>query len=124
MSEKKQLGFVKRIMNSLKGGDESKLTRFHKRVIKNINDQIRIRETLMEDLREVLSDMKEDYADSMLSVDFNAISTTDGAKHHASIYINNLNSKKEKMDATLEEIETTALEVERLEELKEEIGKA
>ena len=69
-------GFVKRIMASLKGGDEGKLKRFHAKAIKHLNDQIRIRQTEIEELHEKGVDLQEEYAEAVLSVDFDSISTT------------------------------------------------
>ncbi len=124
MSTEKKEGFVKRIMNSLKGGDEKKVSRFHKRTVKYLDDQIRLRGSSMDDLREKLVDLQEDYNDALLTVDFDAITTTEGAKSHAITYINKLNSKKKAMMEIEEEIEVIAEEVEMLEDRKSEIGKA
>ena len=121
---KENTNFVKRVIDSLKGGDEGKLKRFHSKTVKHLNDQIRIRQTEIEELHEKGTDMQEEYAEKVLSVDLDAISTTEGAKNYATNYVNSLMSYEGSLQDINDEVETLEEEIAQLEVIINKIGKA
>lgn len=117
-------GFVKRIMASLKGGDEGKLKRFHSKAIKHLNDQVRIRKTEIEELHEKGVDLQEEYAEAVLSVDFDRISTTDNAKNYASSYVSGLMGYEDRIQDIDDQVEALEEEIGKFEVILTKLGNA
>lgn len=121
-TEKKS--FVKRVMDSLKGGDEKKISRFHKKTIKHIQDQIRIRETSIEELGEKVSDLSEDFDAAILNVNLDRLNSShEKAKEYSIDYVNDLLHFRKRKTSLETEAEEKREAVKILNEVINAIGK-
>ena len=107
-----------------KAGDEGKLKRFHSKAIKHLNDQVRIRKTEIEELHEKGVDLQEEYAEAVLSVDFDRISTTDNAKNYASSYVSGLMAYEDRIQEIDDSVEVLEEEIAKFEVILAKLGNA
>ncbi len=111
MNEQKK-SFTSRVIELFKGSDESKIDRFHKRELKYLNDQVRLRENDISDLKEKKADILEEYNEAIYNVDMDAIKTTESSKSYVESYTDNLFLFQVRIKDLEDSIETTTEEIE------------
>lgn len=82
--------FVSSVLDYLKGGDKTKVKRFHKKLVKSWNDQIKLRKDNIETYQEEIEDLNESLNEAVYSVDLDAIQTTEGTASYIETYSSNL----------------------------------
>lgn len=108
--------FLARVMDKLTGGDESKVARFQKKAVKSWESQINMRKDDIEKLRDKLSDLDEQYEDTLLAVDVNAIKTAEEVDAYIPTYTKKLRAVKASIKGVEAEIEAKVKEIEAFEE--------
>jgi len=119
-----KLTFVEGVMKFLKCDDGSKVVRFHKRTVKYLNDQIRLRTDSITEMKEKLVDLNEEYADSILNVDLDRIKTIEATKEYSEEYISNLLGHEGAIESVEKSIENKGKEIEKFQKLISKMGTA
>lgn len=65
MTTKSEKSFVKRVIEFLKGGDEVKIEKFQKKVIKHLDNQIRLCNEEIDTQKEYLNEIEEKLQDAV-----------------------------------------------------------
>lgn len=104
MSNKSQ-SFVERVISLIKGGDETKIRRFHSKVVKFLEKQIAACKADNDNLSEKIADAQEQLDDTLVSVKMDDIKTTDDANAHVEPYIRKVQSCLDAISALEEEQE-------------------
>lgn len=112
----KQKSFVEKVLELLKGGDEAKITRFHKRVIKSNTRQINSRQEQLNTLEEKLEDSKEGLQDFILNIDISRIKTVEDVDSYISAYTNQYISLSSDIEDIEDEMETKRKEIEKFQD--------
>ena len=107
MSDKKQT-FVSKVLDFIQGGDEAKVKRFHKKLVKSWNDQIKLRQDNIENYQEEIVDLKESLEESVYNVDVTRIQTT----QDTTAYIEEYSQKLYKIEGEISEKEESITEAE------------
>lgn len=102
--ESKQVSFVQKVIDFVKGGDEGKVARFQKKLVKSWNDQIKIRKDEIENANEEISDLKESLEEAVLNVDLNRIQTTQDTANYIEEYSQKLHNIQDAISQKEEEI--------------------
>jgi len=94
---KVKTGFVAMVIAALKGGDEAKLNRFHSKTVKELKNQIRLRNLEIEENLEKIVDLQEEYDNALINIDFDAISTTEKANEYTEVYLDKMFRYEERL---------------------------
>lgn len=116
-----KISFVKRVMNALSGGDEGKVTRFQSKAVKFCKDQIRIRNSKIEELKEGKTDLEEEFEDATIAIDLEAIVNAESSKKHAEEYVTGLLKRTSEITSVEEEISELEKEIKVIENLLKKI---
>lgn len=114
----KKISLKKRILLFLKGGDEAKTGRFEIKEDKYLNKQIQNRKDEIETVKDKIEDAKEALKDSVLNVDINSISTTDGVENYCATYTRSVDAKLKAVEDLETRVEILNKEIARFEKLK------
>lgn len=112
---------AQKVLAILKGGDESKLIRFESKLDKQLNKQIDIRKDKIESLEEKIEDAKETLNDTILSVDFDQIQSSDNVESYCKQYIQNILAKQDIIEDFEISLENEKHQIERLTKVKNAI---
>ena len=66
-AKKEDQSFVGKVISLLKLSDDTKISRFHKKELKHIADQVKVRKDEMEVVDEKLDDWEEEFNDALYS---------------------------------------------------------
>lgn len=118
----KKMTFVQRVIEKLKGGEEAKLGRFHKKALKYNTDQIKLRRDAIEELREKRADKKEEYEDALLNIDEDSIKTVDAVNSYVPDYVTRMFRYQAEMEELDEQISNKEKEIAKFEQLSRDLG--
>ena len=90
----KSNNWVSSVLAMFSNGDEAKLEKFHGNVIKDNNQQIKLRTDEIEENNDKMSDLAEESNEAILNVDLDRIKTTESRKGYVNTY-----KKEELMEA-------------------------
>jgi menaquinone-dependent protoporphyrinogen IX oxidase len=110
-------GFIAKVLARLTGGDEAKVTRFQTKVVKSLTTQVNIRKAEIEDLKEKVADQQEKYEDVLVTIDLDAIKTTEGVDGYIPRYVSSLSSVKKQIKSYNDQIAAKEAEIEGFEAL-------
>ena len=88
----------------LKGGDEAKLARFERNFGKFVTNQQRISTEKIDTLKDKVTDAKELLNETILNVQVDEISTTEGSQIYCAKYLSAVQSASDAVDALEREI--------------------
>lgn len=112
---------AQKVLALIKGGDESKLIRFESKLDKQLNKQIDIRKDSIESLEEKIEDAKEALNDTILSVNFDKIQSSDNVESYCKEYIQNILAKQDIIEDFEIQLENEKHAIERLSKVKQAI---
>lgn len=121
-NKKDKLSFIERVMAKLSGGDESKIGRFQKRLVKELDDQVSIRTKSIEDNNDKISDIEEEMSDSLLELNLEKIKTTESTKSYVKDFIKVQVGFETKIAELKEDTRVKNLEIELMKKIKEKIS--
>ena len=121
---KAKLGFVAMVIAALKGGDEAKLSRFHGKTVKELKNQIRLRNLEIEENVEKIVDLQEEYDNALINIDFDAISTTEKANRYTEQYLEKMFNYEERLVDLADINEELAETIDKYEAMIEKLGNA
>lgn len=110
-----------RVVAFLKGGDESKLSRFEAKLGKYLDKQISMRKESIETLKEKITDAKEVMGEAVINVDTSRIGNTDSTESYVSSYVKNISEKLSVVEQFEADIKAQEEEIARFEKLREVI---
>lgn len=110
--------FVERVMEAIKGSDETKIKRFQKKALKSWDKQIRINEDENESVREKIQDLEESLSESVVNINFEQIRTSESTERYVETYTEALNAKLSRRAVLEGEIEKNNAQIKRFNELK------
>jgi hypothetical protein len=110
-------GFIAKVLARLTGGDEAKVTRFQTKVVKSLTSQVNIRKAEIDDLTEKVADQEEKYQDVLVTVNVDAIKTTEGIDDYIPRYVSTLSSVKKQIKLYNDQIAAKEAEIAGFEEL-------
>ena len=113
----KSTSWVERVMSRLKGGDEAKLSKFHKEYIKANNKQVGIREDEISDLEEKLEELNDQQAELVETIDFEKVATIASRKHYVDSFRTQQIAQIQEIDAIEEQISEKEEEIVMYEKL-------
>lgn len=109
--------FWKRVLDYLEGGEESKIKRFHKKVVKNWKDQISILKDEISEFNEQIDDQNEQLTEAMLNVDMGRIKTVDSTNEYIKTYTLRIHQINKKIDSYKDKISNNESDIESFENL-------
>lgn len=102
---KKEVTFVERILNFLKGDTEkAKVERFHKRLVKQLTNTIKVEENSLDDLREKLIDAEEVLERTIEEIDVTRLDTTERIDAYVSDYLEKIKAAESRVEYLEEQI--------------------
>lgn len=114
------LNLVDRILNRITGNDDKgRVKRFHKRLIKTIDNSIKVSENTLEDLESKLEDAKEQLVDAIEIVDTSKLETTESTDAYILEYNKRITNAQQKVEKLEEEIESIKEQIKAANERKE-----
>lgn len=114
--------FVAKVLDFLKGGDEAKVSRFHRLARKHAQTQIRLFEEEIEKLEDQLADRQEELQESVLSIDLEAISTSTNARDYIPEYFKKIRAMKVSINDIEEKIESQKKQIDNYKEVLTLLG--
>lgn len=118
----KKTSFVQRVLDKLKGGEEAKLARFHKKALKYNTDQIKLRRDAIEELKEKRADKQEEYEDALLNIDEDSIKTVDAVNSYVPDYVRRMFRYQGEIEELDAEIELKEKEIAKFEQLSGDLA--
>tara|TARA_R100001086_G_scaffold208436_1_gene124220 strand:- start:715 stop:1083 length:369 start_codon:yes stop_codon:yes gene_type:complete len=112
------MNFVQKVLEHLKGGDEAKVNRFFKRVIKYLDDQVEIRKREIEDINDKFIDIRDRENDAIYNLDVEELKSVDTTKEYIKKYVDNIVEIKREITEEKEEIKIKEQEIVYFSELK------
>ncbi len=109
--------FVEKVLSLIQGGDESKIKRFHKKIVKAWKNQIRIRKDEIEKLKEQIEDKNEELSEAIFNVDVSQIQTTESTDAYVETYSQKINKINVDLDSFAKQIDVKNTEIKQFEDL-------
>lgn len=106
-----KVNFAQRVIDFLKGGEEAKISRFHKKALKHLNDQIKLREDAIDELKEKSADLREEYDEAVYNIDLDSIKSTEDIKMYVESYTDKLFNYELRIKELEDAIEERQLEI-------------
>lgn len=106
-----KVDFVQKVKDLLKASDDTKISRFHKKTLKHLNDQIKIRQDSIDELNEKIIDLEEEYEEAVYNIDLDRIKSTEETKNYSEEYVDKLFSYELKISNLKDDIETKKEEI-------------
>ncbi len=113
--------FETKVLEFLKGGDEAKIAKFKKELLKHIDNQIKLRNDIIEKLRDKLAEQEEKKDERILSVNLDLIKTSDDREVYIPSYVSSISKEFDRLQELNEEIDSTLEEIEKLKLIKTDI---
>ncbi len=114
--------FLQRALDKLTGGDEAKIARFQKKVVKFATSNVAVRKQEIEDIEEKLADLGEKYEETLLDVNLEAIKTSEGLESYVESYTRKVFAVKDSMDDLTAVIAEKRAEIAKFEALAADLA--
>jgi hypothetical protein len=121
MENVEKKSFVQRVLDSFKEGDEKKLAKFQKWVIKWAKNQISEIKQRVENNTERLEQKQEQLDEYILAVDFDRIKDIDDRERYGVEYVSGYDNMVVEIDNLKEEIEDDSILIEKRKALIEKM---
>ncbi len=125
MSKKKEVkkkSFIERVLDRINGGEEGKITRFQKYVVKALENSLKVTDDEIETLNDSLEDFEDQRMEALDNVDPEKVSTIEDVKNYIPVYIEKQNAIFKKKKFTEDEIEKLELKAELYESMLKDLS--
>jgi len=125
MSKKKEVkkkSFIERVLDRINGGEEGKIARFQKYVVKALDNSLKVTDDEIETLNDSLEDFEDQRMEALDNVDPEKVSTIEDVKNYIPVYIEKQNAIFKKKKSTEEKIEKLELKAELYESMLKDLS--
>lgn len=115
------MNYIKKAMQLLKGGDEGKIKRFHKRLTMGLTDQIETRKRELAEKEENILDLDETFEIELYTIDIDKLKDTESIKASAANHVEKLLKLRRGVRKVREDIDRIRKEIEDLQRIVNEV---